>query len=87
MTTEIESAPKFDVNTYISEQVVMAMFRKKLKHGVVAARAGLTAAQFSKSVNGQRRWQAEDVYSVAAALGVEPGVLLPHLDSNQEPSD
>lgn len=75
------------IDVQISERIMMAMFRGRRKHTEMADAAGIGKSSWTHRMQGNRPWRAEEVIRVAAALGVQPATLLPHLDSNQEPSD
>ncbi len=75
------------IDAQIGERVHQLMFRRRLSQTVVAPFVGVGQGTLSRKLRGEVAWSAEDVIKVAAVLAVEPAVLLPRLDSNQQPSD
>jgi transcriptional regulator with XRE-family HTH domain len=64
------------IDTLIGEAVHRAMWRRRLQQIEVAPRVGMTQSALSKKIRGQRPWSVEEVYRIAAAIGVDPSELL-----------
>ena len=75
------------VDWKIAKAVRLAVMDSGRQQREIALQAGMHPSSFSKSMQGERPWRAEEVLRIAAATGVPVTDLLPHLDSNQEPSD
>jgi DNA-binding transcriptional regulator YdaS (Cro superfamily) len=71
----------------IAKAIRLAVMDSGKQQREIALASGMHPSSFSKSMQGERPWRAEEVVLIARATGVSPAVLLPNLDSNQEPSD
>lgn len=63
------------------------MFRRRMTQTQLGRLLGMTQTSLSKKMHGERKWTLQEVYDVAAALGVDVAELLPRRDSNLQPSD
>ena len=86
MTIQPSDEGVSDHDRQISRMVKLAMFDTGMTQKQVAFAAGMNAASMSRSMNGLRPWRAAEIIRIAQATGVSLSQLLPHLDSNQEPS-
>lgn len=75
-----------DLNQRVGERAHTLMFRRRLTQVAVAPLMGTSQANLSRKLRGEVVWTVEDLVRIAAVLDVEPGELLPRLDSNQQPS-
>lgn len=87
MTTQPEYQAEHAIDAEISQRINAAMFRQRVTARKMAAAVGIHPSSWTHRMQGSRPWRAEEVVRAAAALGVPAATLLPHLDSNQEPSD
>jgi len=80
------------VDERIGENVHHLMWRRRMTVSATSAEMGLSKASLSRKLRGEVVWMARDIEAAARILDVEPGELfsgvlvLPHLDSNQEPA-
>jgi hypothetical protein len=87
MTTQPQDDLVTEYDRQISRNVKLAIFDSRKTQKAVAFAAGMNTASMSRSMNALRPWRASEVVLIALATGVDVADLLPHLDSNQEPSD
>lgn len=87
MTTQAHEEAYSEIDRAISRQVKLAIFDSGKTQKAIAFQVGMATSSFSKSMQGLRPWRAEELIRIAQATGVSVTVLLPNLDSNQEPSD
>jgi transcriptional regulator with XRE-family HTH domain len=74
------------IDELIGERVHHLMWRRRLSQKALGTVLGIGQSGVSKKLRGQSTWSVADLYAAASLLGVEPGDLLPRLDSNQQPS-
>lgn len=81
---------------YVGQRVDLFRRARKMQQKELALAAGMTQATLSRKINGATPWGLDEALRIANALGVtvadltegvERTRVLPHLDSNQEPSD
>jgi transcriptional regulator with XRE-family HTH domain len=90
MTTTTVEPAAIDIrgiDELIGERVHHHMWRRRLSQKALGTVLGIGQSGVSKKLHGQSTWSVADLYAAASLLGVEPGDLLPRLDSNQQPSD
>jgi transcriptional regulator with XRE-family HTH domain len=73
------------IDAEVGKNLHLRMWQRGITQERLARRLGVTQATVSRKIKGRAPWTLTELYEAAAALGVEPGDLLPHLDSNQEP--
>lgn len=97
MTTSIFEHFEGDTpDRYIGQRVDIVRRARKMQQRDLALAAGINRGSLSRKINGLQPWSFSEVVATANALGVSVAELtegverttavLPHLDSNQEPS-
>jgi transcriptional regulator with XRE-family HTH domain len=69
--TDVTTAGELTTSERIAANVRAEMGRQNLKTAALARRAGIETRTTYRLVNGERRWEAEQIESVAAVLGVD----------------
>ena len=75
------------IDQAVGREIRVALVRRDMTPTDLAHKLNMDPSAVRRKLAGQRRITVEDLYDVARALKVEPGQLLPHLDSNQKPFD
>ncbi len=73
------------IDAEVGKNLHLMMWQRGITQERLARRLGVTQATVSRKIKGRTPWTLTEVYEAAAALGVTPEELLPHLDSNQKP--
>lgn len=77
-------------DTQVSVEVGAAihnlMWRKKMSQRALSKAVGISQASVSAKLRGHVGITIPELMRIAGALDVDPGELLPRLDSNQQPS-
>lgn len=62
------------------------MWQRRIRQAELGTRVGIGQSTLSKKLRGEVPMTVDELVKIAGVLQVNPGDLLPHLDSNQEPS-
>jgi len=88
MSSVVQMPDRRGLVAAIAENVRVECARKGWKQADVARALGVARSAVNVRWMGGRQWQLEDLESLAKALAVPVDrLLLPRLDSNQEPTD
>jgi transcriptional regulator with XRE-family HTH domain len=86
MTTSSTPVDGPDLNQEVGALIHQLMFRRRVTQTQLAAELGIGQSTISAKLHGKVGVSIEDLYTIARVLDVDPGDLLPRLDSNQQPS-
>jgi transcriptional regulator with XRE-family HTH domain len=71
----------------VAAEVRAVAARKRVTGQRLAHAVGMTPMSMSRRMTGHQPFDIDELAAVATALGVRVEDLLPHLDSNQKPTD
>ncbi len=70
----------------IGQKIHMIAWHKRVTQAELGRAIGVQQGAMSKKLRGMAPITGSDLMKIARVLGVDPGDLLPRLDSNQQPS-
>lgn len=86
MTTMSTNERALPVARHAGEKIHGLIWSRRMVQGTVAKAVGVSPSTFSKKLRGEVPITVDELMRIAGVLGVDPGDLLPRLDSNQQPS-
>lgn len=84
--TTTSSERELPAARHAGQRIHALIWERRLKQGSIAQAVGIGSSTFSKKLRGEVPITVDELMTIAGVLGVDPGELLPRLDSNQQPS-
>lgn len=87
MTAQIQEGVAGKLSAFVNDQLFTERHRRRMTQTQFAELLGMSRTQISARDRGEKPWTLDEVQRAAHVLGVPLAVLLlPRLESNQQPS-